>query len=421
MPNNWKAIAQSKTKNLELAEHAAAKVAIDQKYQALGGAPGAPTSQVQIGTGEGLGFFRTYEKGAIYWRRDIGAWNVYGAIYAKYLALGGDASKLGYPVSDETGTADGSGRFNLFVHGAIYYHPTIGAFEVRGDIFLKWRSLGSEAYGYPLNDESKCADGVGRFNHFRALRADGTMPEASIYWRLDTGALSVVGAIRERWVALGMEKSYLGYPVTDERDWYDPETGKPGRLSFFDRGGIGWLSEDQQVIELPDRVVLKSGHIGFSSVGGWAELILSSKGTYDYRGHMHNSGFVDIYCPVSSVVVISGIETALGVKKEFSVGGTLSVEDRDQDWSSPSGTSPIIQEQWDSIKSIAGLTTRVDAGLGAENFFTLIFFPIIAGLTVFVLLSGDPPDKQPCKVGQYHTLKDGNNNTIAEPDGVRCP
>ncbi len=65
-----------------------------------------------------------------------------------------------------------------------------------------------------------------------------------------------------------MEKSYLGYPVIDERDWYDPETGKPGRLSFFDRGGIGWLSEDQQVIELPDRVVLKSGHIGLSSVGG---------------------------------------------------------------------------------------------------------------------------------------------------------
>ncbi len=40
-------------------------------------------------------------------------------------------------------------------------------------------------------------------------------------------------------MALGADKSYLGYPVTDERNWLDPETGKPGHLTFFERGGIG--------------------------------------------------------------------------------------------------------------------------------------------------------------------------------------
>ena len=378
------------------------------------------TSSVQIGTGEGFGFYRTYEKGAIYWRRDIGAWNVYGAIYAQYVALGGDASKLGYPISDETSTTDGLGRCNLFVHGAIYYHPTIGAHEVRGDIYLKWHALGDEAFGYPLIDETTCPDGVGRFNHFRAIRPDGSMPEASIYWTLDLGAVALVGAIRDRWLALGAETSYLRYPVTDERNWFDPETHKPGRLSFFQRGGIGWLADNQQIVELPDRVVLNSGHIGVSSIGGWAELILSSAGTFNYRGHLHNSGFIGLYCTVGSVVVLAGIETALTVHNEFNVGGTVSFDDRDQEWSEPSGYSALIREHWDALHTQSGLITSIKAEVGADAFFTIIFFPIIAGLTVYALASGAPPERQNCTLGEYHTLKDGNNNTIAEPTGIRC-
>jgi uncharacterized protein with LGFP repeats len=398
----------------------AGRLAIDQKYAALGGAPGAPTSEVQAGSGEGWGFYRTYEKGAIYWRQDLGAWNIYGAIFDKYLALGGETSKLGYPTSDETSTADGVGRFNHFEHGSISFHPTIGAFEVRGAIYEKWASLGLESFGYPLTDESRCADGIGRFNHFRTFWPDGRTTDASIYWTADTGAIALIGAIRERWMALGADKSYLGYAVTDERNWLDPETEMPGRLSFFERGGIGWIAETQQIVELPDRVVLNSGHIGVSSVGGWAELILSSAGTFTYRGHLHNSGFIGLYCTVGSVVVINGIETALAVKNSFNVGGTISPDDRDQEWSTPSGYSDLIRDHWNELRTQSGLTTSVKAELGADSFFSLVFFPIIAGLTIFVLASGEPPEGQQCTTSGWHTVKDGNNNTIAEPSGVRC-
>lgn len=62
--------------------------------------------------------------------------------------------------------------------------------------------------GYPVTDETGTPDGVGRFNHFSY--------GASIYWTPGTGAWSVHGVIRDRWAALGWERGRLGYPVSDE-------------------------------------------------------------------------------------------------------------------------------------------------------------------------------------------------------------
>ena len=41
---------------------------------------------------------------------------------------------LHYPVTDETGTPDGVGRFNHFEGGSIYWTPGTGAKEVHGAI-----------------------------------------------------------------------------------------------------------------------------------------------------------------------------------------------------------------------------------------------------------------------------------------------
>lgn len=370
-------------------EFVAAKSAIAQKYAAIGGAPGRPTAMLQVGSGEGFGFRQDYEVGAIFWRRDLGAWWVRGTIYTKYLALGGEGGKLGYPVTDEDGTADGPGRFTRFVHGSISYHPATGVFTVRGDIYVKWLELGAETLGFPIVDETSCGDQVGRYSRFRSLRPGTETPESSIYWRPDLGPAGVIGRIRDRWLELGAETSYLGYPLSDERQWYDPDTGKAGRISFFERGAIGYIFEDDQVVELPDRVVLKSGYIGVSSVGGWVELVASSAGTYHYRGHMHNSGFVAIECTVGSVIVIPGF-AGLTVKKEFDVGGTIAIDDRDQDWNEPDGYDPLIRQHWDAIRTQSSLVTSIQADLGAESFFALIFFPALAGLLIYALLSGDP-------------------------------
>lgn len=132
-----------------------------------------------------------------------------GAIDAKYRALGGCNSVLGAPITEEQTTPDGVGRYTVFEHGSIYWTPDTGAFEVHGVIRDKWKELGWEAgvLGYPITDESPTPDGAGRFNHFQG---------GSIYWSPETGAREVHGAIRDRWAESGWEAGPLGYPITDE-------------------------------------------------------------------------------------------------------------------------------------------------------------------------------------------------------------
>src|SRR5882724_9720067 len=85
-----------------------------------------------------------------------GAFEVHGAIRDKYLALGAEASILGYPRTDESGTPDGVGRFNHFQGGSIYWTPGTSAHEVHGLIRGLWSILGWETnpqLGYPISDE----------------------------------------------------------------------------------------------------------------------------------------------------------------------------------------------------------------------------------------------------------------------------
>jgi uncharacterized protein with LGFP repeats len=137
------------------------------------------------------------------------------AIDDKYHALGGPNGFLGHPHDEGAGsgemeTRNGRGRFRDFQGGSIYWSPNTGAFEVHGDIRVKWAQLGGEEgfLGFPLTDETGTPDGVGRFNHFEG---------GSIYWTPQTGAHEVHGAIRDHWASMGWENSFLRYPTSDER------------------------------------------------------------------------------------------------------------------------------------------------------------------------------------------------------------
>jgi hypothetical protein len=150
-------------------------------------------------------------------------------IRIKYSQLGGAQGFLGKPTAEERSTPDGGGKFRHFESGSIYWHPQTGAHEVHGDIRVKWSELGWEKsfLGYPTTDETATPDKVGRFNHFQG---------GSIYWHPKTGAHEVHGKIREKWAALGWEKSFLGYPTTDETATPD----KVGRFNHFQGGSIYW-------------------------------------------------------------------------------------------------------------------------------------------------------------------------------------
>jgi len=71
----------------------------------------------------------------------------------------------------------------------------------------KYNSLGTGFLGAPTGPETSTPDSVGRFQHYQF---------GSIYWTPQTGAHEVHGAIRDKWATLGWERSFLGYPTTDE-------------------------------------------------------------------------------------------------------------------------------------------------------------------------------------------------------------
>jgi hypothetical protein len=65
---------------------------------------------------------------AIYWSPETCAHVIMGDILAFWRSLGGEKSKLGYPISDEINTPDNRGRRSRFQHGEIWWYPDRGAF-----------------------------------------------------------------------------------------------------------------------------------------------------------------------------------------------------------------------------------------------------------------------------------------------------
>ncbi len=160
-----------------------------------------------------------------------------GAIDAKYRELGGCGSVLGATLTNEIPTPDGRGRYNVFERGSIYWTEQTGAHEVHGQIRDKWAELGWEtaegSMGYPITDEVKTPDGIGRYNVFE---------RGSIYWTEQTGAHGVYGYIRDTWKRLGWEAGSLGYPTSEE---YDTDDKK--RRSDFQYGYVTWDPETNDV------------------------------------------------------------------------------------------------------------------------------------------------------------------------------
>lgn len=155
---------------------------IDKKYSALGGSGGflgAPQT-AETACPDGVGRYRHYNGGSIYWHPLTGAHEVHGLIRAKWAALGWEKSFLGYPKTDETDSGGGApGRYNLFQGGAILWKKGAKeAFETHGAIRSKFGQHGFEAgfLGFPQTDETKTPDGVGRYNTLTVGRSTGSPP-----------------------------------------------------------------------------------------------------------------------------------------------------------------------------------------------------------------------------------------------------
>jgi LGFP repeat len=312
---------------------------INAKYSELGGEAGfgKATSDLQQ-CPDGIGFFIHYGGGSIYWSPSTSAHEVHGDNRVLWAQLGWERSFLGYPVTDETKTPDGVGRFNHFQGGSAYWTPGTGAHEVHGAIRDKWASMGWEKslLGYPLTNENPTPDGVGRFNHFQG---------GSVYWTPGTGAHEVHGSIRDKWASMGWERSFLGYPITDEM------SGDAGaRINDFQHGSITWSAEtgpipNPQTMHFHDDVVTQD----WAPIGGWIDVVVSLKGDFTFIGHMHDSGFPNIGYTLGIVVMApSGI--GYGLSHSGHVDGTITIfgRNRDDDWTD-TGNNPHIADNWRDV------------------------------------------------------------------------
>ncbi|QBS45569.1 hypothetical protein DMB37_04825 [Nocardia sp. CS682] len=201
--------------------------AIRDKYNELGG-PNSfllfPTSN-ELTNPDGVGKRSTFQNGPIYWSPAGGAHPVANHFFAAWQRNGWEGGVLGYPTSDELVNPDNIGRRQYFQGGTIYWKLN-EAYYVAGTIRDKWGETGWETgwLGYPTSDETKTADGVGRFNRF---------DKGVIYWSPNTGAHPVAGLIQVEWGSEQYEAGMYGYPTSDERS-----AGGSSREQDFQNGRI---------------------------------------------------------------------------------------------------------------------------------------------------------------------------------------
>ncbi len=175
------------------------------------------------------GVSQPFANGELVWTGTTGSFALLGEFRARWTALGRGNSVLGYPMSDESANPDAAGMSQRFENGAMYRRLNAPALFVIHGIHAKYVELGQQAsfLGYPTTDE--LVDGIGgAFNDFENGRiAWGPGP--------GVGMRAMGWQIRNRWQAEGAAPGHLGYPISDEA----PVVGVPGGRSVrFQRGTI---------------------------------------------------------------------------------------------------------------------------------------------------------------------------------------
>jgi hypothetical protein len=96
-----------------------------------------------------------------------------------------------------------------------------------------------------INDRAAALGWAGNpTSAFTVPQADGYVrhfQNASVYWTRQFGAREVHGAIRDRYLQMGAELSYLGFPQTDEISVVRSD-GEEVRYSNFQGGSIFWTA-----------------------------------------------------------------------------------------------------------------------------------------------------------------------------------
>lgn len=160
------------------------KTLIDTKYEQFRNVVGEPKNPHNGWNG---GCIRDYEKGKI--MAKDGATHaivIHGGIYELYSKHRNEW--LGWPHFDQRATADGRGNYVEFDEGTIFYRPDLGAFEVRWDILDMYNRMGNVKswLGYPTS-------GYGPHPYLEDT-VFGEFEHGAIYWNIRVGVKATDGS-----------------------------------------------------------------------------------------------------------------------------------------------------------------------------------------------------------------------------------
>ncbi|MDE3196891.1 MAG: hypothetical protein KGN84_11140, partial [Acidobacteriota bacterium] len=210
-------------------------------------------------------------------------------------------------------------------------------------------------------------------------------------------AFEVHGAIYGRWSSLGFERSYLGYPVSDETPTTLPTLG-PGRINSFQFGRIYWSQTTGAITELPATVQPDPQPITTpegTPLGGSVNMILKSNGDYTVTFHMHDSGIPSYDFSVAAIFTTPGGLT-IAASYEGHVEGTgattfTHAPNRDSD-GAVSGSNPMIRMHWADIRGGRLWATKDYSATGLIGFaedvvkFVLDVTATVAGIGIGVVI-----------------------------------
>jgi hypothetical protein len=141
--------------------------------------------------------------------------------------------RLGNAVTEEK--VESGARWRGYERGRLYWKQSAGVKEVEGEILAAYLGntlLSNATYGVPVTDETGTPDGVGRYNNFEG--------GGSIYWTSSTGAHLVYGSIKTLWGEMAWERSYLRYPTADPvylENGLVRQTFQGGRIDYTAQAG----------------------------------------------------------------------------------------------------------------------------------------------------------------------------------------
>jgi LGFP repeat len=136
---------------------------------------------------------------------------VYGEMYLSYRKHGGVEGWIGLPLFDEFRYDDQIAASQYFKNADIYWKQDLGAFEVHGSIKDKYRPL-IPMLGFPISDENsilKNGREIGRSSNFES---------GTIFWSGQSGAHEMHGMLLKAYLSAEFEgpAGILGFPTSDE-------------------------------------------------------------------------------------------------------------------------------------------------------------------------------------------------------------